>query len=234
MSSAPAPIICAQEVGFRYVAEGELILDNVSFTVNRGEFVAIRGASGSGKTSLLNLLGTLSRPSQGRLNVCGLDTLAATDSQLSALRNSKIGFVFQSFHLDDKRSVLQNIMLPLYFGSHSLSQGHERALTLLRQMGIDQYRNKLVSQLSGGQRQRVALIRAMICNPELLLADEPLGHLDDSNAQAILHILAELNRTRELTVLLTTHDHRAETLAQKTIYLERGKICAAPAENRRE
>lgn len=201
-------------------------LTGIDLDIAPGECVVLLGPSGSGKTSLLNLLGGLERPSRGTLRVGGLDLVGASDLDLAHYRNRRVGFVFQSFHLDGRRSALENVILPLYFGQASLTRGRERARALLQRVGMGELCHRPVQRLSGGQRQRVAVARALICQPELLLADEPVGHLDDATAESVTELLIELHREQGLTLVATAHDDRLLGHAGRVLELSAGRLMA--------
>lgn len=201
-------------------------LTGIDLDIAPGECVVLLGPSGSGKTSLLNLLGGLERPSRGTLRVGGLDLVGASDLELARYRNQRVGFVFQSFHLDGRRSALENVILPLCFGQASLARGRERARALLQRVGLGELCHRSVQRLSGGQRQRVAVARALICQPELLLADEPVGHLDDATAESVTELLIELHREQGLTMVATAHDDRLMGHAGRVLELSAGRLMA--------
>lgn len=201
-------------------------LTGIDLDIAPGECVVLLGPSGSGKTSLLNLLGGLERPSRGTLRVGGLDLVGASDLDLAHYRNRRVGFVFQSFHLDGRRSALENVILPLYFGQASLTRGRERARALLQRVGMGELCHRPVQRLSGGQRQRVAVARALICQPELLLADEPVGNLDDATAESVTELLIELHREQGLTLVATAHDDRLLGHAGRVLELSAGRLMA--------
>jgi len=201
-------------------------LTGINLDIAPGECVVLLGPSGSGKTSLLNLLGGLERPSRGTLRVGGLDLVGASDLDLARYRNRRVGFVFQSFHLDGRRTALENVILPLYFGQASLTRGRERATALLQRVGMGDLCHRSVQRLSGGQRQRVAVARALICQPELLLADEPVGHLDDATAESVMELMIELHREQGLTLVATAHDNRLLRHAGRVLELSAGRLVA--------
>lgn len=221
-------MIEARGLGLEYRSGAERVpaLADVDLKVPAGEFVALVGPSGSGKTSLLNLLGALDRPASGELRVAQVDLVGASDRELARFRNRHVGFVFQSFHLDPRRTALQNVLVPLYFGPESLAKGRERGRDLLGRVGLAGLEDRPVARLSGGQRQRVAVARALIGDPELLLADEPVGQLDDATAAAVLELLSELHRERGLTLVATTHENRLVRFADRVLELEGGRIVA--------
>lgn len=200
------------------------ILGPIDLSVNAGECIAIVGPSGSGKSTLLNLIGGLQFATSGSVTVAGQELSRLDDTELSRYRSEKIGFVFQSFHLHPSRTVLQNLMIPLYFSKTALSEGKSRAEQLLSQLSLAEYLNKPVHQLSGGQRQRVALARAFMNNPSILLADEPAGHLDEENALAVLTMLQAKKQKEHLTLCLVTHHPTLLPVADRVLTLEHGKL----------
>ena len=221
-------MIQVRDLGLDYPSGSERVqaLTGIDLDIAPGECVVLLGPSGSGKTSLLNLLGGLERPSRGTLRVGGLDLVGASDLELARYRNQRVGFVFQSFHLDGRRSALENVILPLYFGQSSLARGRERARALLQRVGLGELCHRPVQRLSGGQRQRVAVARALICQPELLLADEPVGHLDDATAESVTELLIELHREQGLTMVATAHDDRLMGHAGRVLELSAGRLMA--------
>jgi len=221
-------VIQVRDLSLDYPSGPERIhaLTGIDLDIAPGECVVLLGPSGSGKTSLLNLLGGLERPSRGTLRVGGLDLVGASDHDLARYRNRRVGFVFQSFHLDGRRSALENVILPLYFGQASLTRGRERARALLQRVGMGELCQRPVQRLSGGQRQRVAVARALICQPELLLADEPVGHLDDATAESVTELLIELHREQGMTLVATAHDDRLLGHAGRVLELSAGRLMA--------
>ncbi|MGI5843653.1 MAG: ABC transporter ATP-binding protein [Candidatus Xenobium sp.] len=221
-------MIQVRDLGLDYPSGSERVqaLTGIDLDIAPGECVVLLGPSGSGKTSLLNLLGGLERPSRGTLRVGGLDLVGASDLELARYRNQRVGFVFQSFHLDGRRSALENVILPLCFGQASLARGRERARALLQRVGLGELCHRSVQRLSGGQRQRVAVARALICQPELLLADEPVGHLDDATAESVTELLIELHREQGLTMVATAHDDRLMGHAGRVLELSAGRLMA--------
>lgn len=195
-------IIC-KDLTFAY-APGAFIFKDAAFSAEQGEFVIIRGESGCGKTSFINLIGGLIRPNSGTIIADGMDLARANDMDLAQYR-ARIGFVFQDFMLDHKRTVLENVLLPLYFSDTSFTKGMKAAKELLEQLGIAELGKSRISQISGGQRRRAAIARALINSPMLLLADEPLAHLDPENAGIIAALLQKLHKERGLTILMSTH-----------------------------
>lgn len=198
-------------------------LNDVTLTINEGEYVAIIGPSGSGKSTLMHLIGCLDRPTEGTITVEGVDISKASDASLAMIRNTKIGFVFQQFNLLRKTTALSNVELPLIYTGCSLSERLKRATKILSDVGlIDKLKNH-PSQLSGGQQQRVAIARALITNPTLLLADEPTGNLDSKSGEEILALLDTLH-TNGHTIVVVTHDPSIAKRARRIISLKDGKI----------
>lgn len=198
------------------------VLDDVSLVVEAGEFVVIAGASGSGKTTLLTLLSGLDHPSSGRILIDNQDITGATEDELAPLRNRKIGFVFQSFHLVPSMSARENIMFPAELLGDP--QAGARALELLDRMGMADRADNLPSQLSGGEKQRVALCRAMINEPQLLFADEPTGNLDSKNGRTVLAQLVEMKNERGATLVMVTHNPEIAEAAERRLTLADGRL----------
>lgn len=198
------------------------VLDDVSLTVDPGEFLVITGSSGSGKTTLLTLLSGLDRPTSGEVFIDRRDITAASEDQLAPLRNTIIGFVFQSFHLVPSMTAMENIMFPAELKGDPHAQ--ERAMKLLKQVDLVDRADNLPSQLSGGEKQRVALCRAMINSPKVLFADEPTGNLDSENGKAILRQLIDLKTQQGATLILATHNPMISQAADRVIILKDGHI----------
>ena len=198
-------------------------LDGVSFEIPKGQFTAIVGPSGSGKSTLLNMLGCLDRPSAGAYHLDGEDVSAFDDERASDFRNRRIGFVFQSFHLLPRLSVLENTLLPRRFLRGPDPGLEARALELLERMGLGGHLAHRPGQLSGGQMQRVAIARALLMQPALLLADEPTGNLDSRSAADVLSLIAEVHASGQ-TVVLVTHDAEVASRSQRQIGIRDGRI----------
>ncbi len=199
-------------------------LNGVSFTIAQGDLVAIIGPSGSGKSTLLNLLGALDRPSSGKVLIDGVDLSKLSNTALAALRNKKIGFVFQSFNLLSRISVRQNVELPLNIAGTPEKERKERSLRILEQFGI---RNKAESRpntLSGGEQQRVAVARALVSNPSIVLADEPTGNLDTKNTEITMEVLEEMHAKTHKTVVIITHNIDLARRTRKVFSIKDGQI----------
>ena len=214
-----------QDVHRRYAMSGQTVhaLAGVDLRIGAGEFVAITGPSGSGKSSLLNILGCLDHPSSGRYLIEGRDVAGFDDEAASHLRNRRIGFVFQSFHLLPRLTVLENVLLPLRFHREPPAGIHDRALALLDRVGLGGRRDHRPGELSGGQMQRAAIARALLLEPALLLADEPTGNLDSKSAADVLGLIAEVHGSGQ-TVVLVTHDHDVAASAPRQVRLRDGRV----------
>ena len=200
--------------------DGVRALDDLSFTVDAGEWIAIMGPSGSGKTTLVNILGGLDAPTGGRVLVAGADIGKMDEAGLTRYRAEKVGFVFQQYHLVPYLTALENVMLAQYF--HSMTDEHE-AQEALSRVGLADRTTHLPSQMSGGEQQRVAIARALINHPRIILADEPTGNLDEVNEHIVVNLLREL-RAQGHTILLVTHDPSIGRLADRRIELEHGRL----------
>jgi putative ABC transport system ATP-binding protein len=198
-------------------------LRGISLDVKRGEAVAIMGPSGSGKSTLMSILGCLDRPSGGEYILDGEEVAGLTDDQLASIRNRKIGFVFQSFNLLQRTSALANVELPMSY-SDQANDGRERAVAALRAVGLESRMKHRPAELSGGEQQRVAVARALVNEPAILMADEPTGNLDSKVGQEIMDLLFKLNRERNTTLLIITHDQRIASQAQRTIRIRDGLV----------
>jgi putative ABC transport system ATP-binding protein len=199
-------------------------LRGVSFEVQQGEFVAIMGPSGSGKSTLMQILGCLDRPTHGTYQFCGVPVDQLDDDALAAIRNQKIGFVFQSFNLLPRLSAWKNVSLPLLYAGIPRQERRQLAVDALDLMGLADRVDHRPNELSGGQQQRVAIARALVNNPAMLLADEPTGNLDSRVGIEIMKIFQELNGLRGVTIMLITHDARVAEYCQRRLSLQDGKI----------
>jgi len=197
-------------------------LDNVSFSVNKGEFVAIIGPSGSGKSTLLHMLGGVDRPTSGKVFVDNTDIYQLNETQLAIFRRRQIGLIYQFYNLIPILSVEENITLPLLFDNHKVDK--EQFNRIVSILGLQQRLDHLPNQLSGGQQQRVSIGRALISNPAIMLADEPTGNLDSKNSEEIMELLKMFNKTYNQTLIVITHDERIALQADRVISVEDGKI----------
>lgn len=198
-------------------------LDRVDLDVHEGEFVAVMGPSGSGKSTLMNILGCLDTPDDGEYRFLDKEVSALDDAELSRMRNERIGFVFQSFHLLPRMTALENVMVPLRYSDADVATMQSRGLQLLDRLGLGDRIEHRPNQLSGGQRQRVAIARSLINEPPLLLADEPTGNLDSRTSEEIMSLFRELNAGGQ-TILMVTHEEEIAASASRLIRMRDGKI----------
>ncbi|ERT40791.1 MULTISPECIES: ABC transporter ATP-binding protein [Fusobacterium] len=199
------------------------VLKNISFKVDKGEFLAIMGSSGSGKSTMMNILGCLDNQYEGRYILDGIDISKSTENELSEIRNKKIGFIFQSFNLLPRLTALENVELPLVYSSIPKEERHKRANELLEMVGLKERIHHRPNELSGGQRQRVAIARALANNPSIILADEPTGNLDSKSEEEIIEILQKLNKMGK-TIVIVTHEPSIGEIAERKIVFKDGEI----------
>ncbi len=199
------------------------VLHGISISIARGEFVGIMGPSGSGKSTVLNILGLLDRPTEGRYILNGKNVAELEDDTMAKLRNSQIGFIFQSFNLFPHLSVEQNIEVPMVYGEVDLAERKKKAKALAREVGLGPRLSHKPSELSGGERQRVAVARALANNPSFLLADEPTGNLDEATSADIMRLLKNLH-DQGATIIMVTHDPEFESFFERTIRLRDGRV----------
>lgn len=224
-SSAASPVIRVDDL-HKYYELGETrvhALRGLTLEIQRGEFVAIMGASGSGKSTFMNLLGCLDRPSSGKYFLEGIDVSSHDKRALSLIRNQKIGFVFQGFNLLARTTALENVELPTLYTRLDKAERRKRATAALRLVGLADRAEHFPSQMSGGQQQRVAIARALVNRPAILLADEPTGNLDSRTSVEIMEILQNLN-DQGLTIVLVTHEHDIAQFAKRILVFRDGKI----------
>lgn len=223
-----APLIRFEKVSKIYgKGEAEVrALDGVDLTIQNGEFVAIMGPSGSGKSTAMNILGCLDTPTSGRYSFRGVDVSTLDRSQRALLRRHYIGFVFQGFNLLKRTTARENLELPLIYRRESASQRKEAAMRALELVGLTDRANHTSSELSGGQQQRVAIARALVTDPAVIFADEPTGNLDSSRGHEIMKLLENLNSTRNITIVLVTHEEDIAAFAKRRIRFKDGKIAS--------
>ncbi len=224
----PRPIIRIEAVDKVYgMGETQVYaLDGINLTVGPGEYCAVMGPSGSGKSTLMNIIGCLDRPTSGRYYLDGEDVAQLDDRTLAHIRNRKIGFVFQQFHLLPQISALENVMLPMVYANVPIQERRQRATQALEQVGLGDRLQNRPTQLSGGQQQRVAIARAIVNNPVLLLADEPTGALDTKTTQEILEIFTKLNASG-MTVVVVTHEPEVAHYTHRIIWFRDGQVIHA-------
>ena len=199
-------------------------LDGINLTVDQGEFVAIVGSSGSGKSTAMNIIGCLDVPTSGTYHLGGIDVSTMEDDQQAEIRNKMLGFIFQQYNLIPKLTVQENVELPLLYAGVSAEERRERAIQSLERVGLADKRKNLPSQLSGGQQQRVSIARALCKNPALLLCDEPTGALDSKTGAQVLALLRDVSQTYHTTVAIITHNAQIAPLAQRLIRMRNGRI----------
>ncbi len=197
--------------------------DGISFTIDRGEMVAIVGKSGSGKSTIMNIIGALDVPTEGKYYLNGIDVGSMTDNELAEIRNKQIGFIFQQYNLLPKMNLAKNVELPLLYAGMGEAQRHERAIESLTKVGLGDVWKKYPNQLSGGQQQRVSIARALAGKPSLILADEPTGALDSRTSRDVLDFLKELNSEGN-TIIIITHDNSIAVEAKRVIQIHDGKV----------
>jgi lipoprotein-releasing system ATP-binding protein len=219
-------LIVAREVvkGYRTTAGYVPVLEGLDLEVGRGEMLAITGASGVGKSTLLHVLGTLDRPEKGTVAVDGEDVFALSESRLREFRNRTLGFVFQFHHLLPEFSALENVMMPLLIGRVDEAEARRRAQSLLEELGLGPRAHHRPGALSGGEQQRVAVARALAVSPRALLADEPTGNLDEETGERLHALVRSLNRERGITVVIVTHNERLAAACDRRLRLEAGRL----------
>lgn len=226
ISDASDPILLAKTLCKTY-GEGDVqheALRGISFSAAAGEFIAFRGPSGCGKSTLLHILGAMDKPTTGEVWLNGRRLDALSLDQLAAVRRRHVGFVFQAFNLLPTLDAIENVGLPLRLDGVPEPSAHQRAAEALRAVGLLDRAAHQPSQLSGGELQRVAIARALALRPQLILADEPTGSLDSVNGSRVLELLAELNQSRKITIIMATHSHEAAAFAARTLYVKDGLL----------
>jgi len=206
-------------------AMGKVVsLRNVSFSVNKGEFVSVVGPSGSGKSTLLNMIGALDRPTSGKVFINGIDIFSLNDTQIATVRNNTLGFIFQSYNLINRTTILKNVEFPGITGGMSDGDRRRRAFKLLTFLGIKDKAKYKPANLSGGQQQRVAIARALMNDPKIILADEPTGNLDTKTGQDVFNLLTVLSRKFKRTIIMVTHNPELAAATDRAIHIRDGKI----------
>ncbi len=211
---------------FKIYGDGETqvkALNDVNLTIEEGEYCSIMGPSGSGKSTAMNIIGCLDRPTSGNYYLDNVDVAQMDDTQLAHIRNRKLGFVFQQFHLLQQLTALENVMLPMLYASVPTAERKDRAIEALKRVGLEPRLNNKPNQLSGGQQQRVAIARAIVNRPVVLLADEPTGALDSKTTQEVLDIFTELNSTG-ITVVMVTHEPEVASQTQRIVWFRDGEV----------
>ena len=199
-------------------------LDGINLTVDQGEFVAIVGSSGSGKSTAMNIIGCLDVPTSGTYHLGGIDVSTMEDDQQAEIRNKMLGFIFQQYNLIPKLTVQENVELPLLYAGVSAEERRERAIQSLERVGLADKRKNLPSQLSGGQQQRVAIARALATKPAIILADEPTGNLDSKTSQDVLSLMKVTGQKFAQTMVMITHNEEIAQLADRIVRIEDGRI----------
>ena len=202
-------------------------MNDISFEIEQGDFVAIMGASGSGKSTCMNMLGTLDKPNSGEYYLDGVDVFSLSADELSDIRNNKIGFVFQGFNLISRTSAIDNVMMPMIYKGIPEEERYERARQALKIVGLEKKENNLPSQMSGGQQQRVAIARAIVNDAPLILADEPTGNLDTKTSIDVMEFFVNLNEKLGKTIVLVTHEPDIAEYTKRTLRFKDGKIIEA-------
>jgi putative ABC transport system ATP-binding protein len=225
-NSVPKPAIIRLENIFKIYGSGETevkALNDVNLTINEGEYCSIMGPSGSGKSTAMNIIGCLDRPTSGNYYLDNVDVAQMDDKALAHIRNKKLGFVFQQFHLLPQLTALENVMLPMAYANINPTERRDRAVVALTRVGLEKRLNNKPTQLSGGQQQRVAIARAIVNRPVVLLADEPTGALDSRTTQEVLDIFGELNASG-ITVVMVTHEPEVARQTGRIVWFRDGQV----------
>jgi len=224
------PLLVVENLGKHYpLPKGVLrVFEGLSFELEKGAIVAVMGISGVGKTTFLNLIGALDRPTEGRILLDGEDLSARSERELAAIRNRKIGFVFQFYHLLPEFTALENIAIPLMIRGRDKTAALEKARDTIQEVGLAEKADQRPSRLSGGEQQRVAIARALVAEPSLLLADEPTGNLDWKTGDAILRLILDLHERKGLSSIIVTHNDRIARTCHRTYLMEAGELKRLP------
>ena len=223
------PLIRLENIGMIYKI-GDIfyeVLKGINLSIENGEFVSIMGASGSGKSTLMNILGCLDKPTSGSYFLEGKDVSGLTSDELAEIRNKKIGFVFQGFNLIQRLSILENVMLPLYYSGYHSKDSEEMALKALKLVDLSEKGNKFPNQISGGEQQRVAIARAIVNDAPIIMADEPTGNLDSVRGADVMNFFEKINTERGATIILVTHDKHVADYAKRLITVKDGIILSS-------
>src|SRR6267378_683817 len=225
-SSAARPVIELDHIHKTYTMGDVEVhaLRGISLTIREGEFVAIMGASGSGKSTTMNIIGCLDRPTRGSYVLDGSDVSEMSKDERADIRCQKLGFVFQGFNLLSRTSALENVELPMLYAGVDTTERHERAMEALASVGLTGREQNHSNQLSGGQQQRVAVARSLVNNPALILADEPTGNLDSRTSVEVMDIFQQLNRQKGITIVLVTHEHDIAEYTNRVVVFKDGRI----------
>ncbi|KYC42950.1 ABC transporter [Scytonema hofmannii PCC 7110] len=226
LTTVPQTVIIRLENIFKVYGSGETevrAIDDVNLTIEEGEYCSIMGPSGSGKSTAMNIIGCLDRPTSGHYYLDNVDVAQMNDTDLAHIRNKKLGFVFQQFHLLPQLSAIENVMLPMVYAGVKSSERRDRAAEALKRVGLEKRFNNKPNQLSGGQQQRVAIARAIVTRPVVLLADEPTGALDSRTTQEVLNIFGELNASG-ITVVMVTHEPDVARQTRRIVWFRDGQI----------
>jgi putative ABC transport system ATP-binding protein len=222
----PPPSVVVEGAKKHYYMGGEVVraVDGIDLTIQKGEYVSIMGPSGSGKTTLFNIVGGLTKPTEGAVYIDNTDISKLDASELAWLRCRKVGYVFQTFNLVSIMSALQNVMLPLIFAGIPRQEREDRAYEMLKTVGLGERAKHKPTELSGGQQQRVAIARAFVNNPTIVLADEPTGNLDLKTGLHIIDMMIEMNKRKGVTVLCNTHDQKIIKASDRVVWICDGKV----------
>ncbi|MBA3010396.1 MAG: ABC transporter ATP-binding protein [Proteobacteria bacterium] len=229
MDNTNTPFISLEAVSKQFTSRTAVIeiLSETDFQIRKGETIAVVGSSGIGKSTLLNIIGTLDKPASGRLLYQGQDLFALNDERLARFRNSQIGFVFQFHYLLQGFTAIENVMIPGLIAGKGKKTIEKDAANMLERVGLDLRKTFRVEDLSGGEQQRVAIARALVMKPDLLLADEPTGNLDQKNSESVHTLLNDLNKEFNMTVVVVTHNNKLAEMMDRKVTLRQGKIVAA-------
>ena len=229
MKNGNIPLIRLENIGMVYKI-GDIayeVLKGINLTIENGEFVSIMGASGSGKSTLMNILGCLDKPTSGSYFLEGKDVAGLTSDELAEIRNKKIGFVFQGFNLIQRLSIMENVILPLYYSGLHSKDSEEMGMEALKLVDLSEKGNKFPNQISGGEQQRVAIARAIVNNAPIIMADEPTGNLDSVRGADVMNFFGKINAERGATIILVTHDRHIAGYGRRLVTVKDGMIISS-------